>query len=180
MLEDAILIWKFKRGNADALRAIYEKYRGTLLTVATALCHDVHMAEDIVQDCFISFARSSRRLKIRGSLKGYLTASVVNRIRDCLRANKRQPLRLNQEDSVFSPQDGPEASAICNEQMQRLGSVLAKLPCEQREVVTLYTRGRMSYREIASMQGVSIPTVQRRYRSGLEQLRVLLNGEAEQ
>jgi RNA polymerase sigma-70 factor (ECF subfamily) len=179
MLKDAILIWKFNRGSADALRAIYEKYRSTMLTVATALCNNVHTAEDVVQDCFISFARSGRRLKIQGSLKGYLITSVVNRVRDYQRANRRQPLGLNQADRLLSGQQGPQTSVICNEQLQRLAGALAELPCEQREVVILYTRGQMSYKEIAHIQGVSIPTVQRRYHSGLEQLRVLLNGEVE-
>ena len=179
MLDDTILIWKFNRGSADALRAIYEKYRGTMLTVATALCNDVSTAEDIVQDCFISFARTSRRLKTQGSLKGYLMTSVVNRVRDQQRTVKRQ--RLSQEQTRIHPthNDDPAASAICNEQLRNLSAALAEISPEQRHVVVLHTRGGMTYREIAKAQGVSIPTVQRRYRSGLDKLRVLLNGEAD-
>ena len=179
MLKDTVLIWKFNRGSADALCSIYQKYRCTMLTVATALCNDVHMAEDSVQDCFIAFARSGRQLKIQGSLKGYLIKSVVNRVRDYHRSGKRQPLGLDEADSFPCRHDGPESSAIINEELCRLSHALAQLPCEQREVVTLYTRGRMTYGEIANLQNVSIPTVQRRYHSGLNQLRVLLNGEEE-
>jgi RNA polymerase sigma factor (sigma-70 family) len=179
MLEDTFLIWKFNRGSADALRAIYEKYRTAMLTVATALCNDVHTAEDSVQDCFVAFARTGRRLKIQGSLKGYLITSVVNRVRDYQRAGKRQRLRLNEADGISCRYEGPEISAICDEQTQRVSHALAKLPPEHREVVILYTRGRMTYREIADLQNVSIPTIQRRYHFGLDQLRVLLNGEVE-
>ncbi|MHC4773438.1 MAG: RNA polymerase sigma factor [Planctomycetota bacterium] len=179
MLKDTILIWKFNRGSADALREIYEKYRGTMLTVATALCNDVHTAEDIVQDCFISFARTGRQLKVQGSLKAYLTTSVVNRARDRYRAGKRQPLQLDQADMSHSRDKSPETSAICNEQLRRLSNVLADITPEQREVVVLRTRGRMTYKEIANVQGVSIPTVRRRYHSGLDKLRILLNGEVE-
>ena len=180
MLEDTVLIWKFNRGSSEALQAIYEKYCTVMLTVATALCNDVHTAEDIVQDCFIAFARTGRRLKIQGSLKSYLTTSVVNRVRDYQRAGKRQPQRLTETDNRNFRQDEPPISAICNEQMQCLGQALANLSNEIRVVVILYTRGRMTYKEIANLQNVSVPTVQRRYRSGLDQLRVLLNGEVEQ
>jgi RNA polymerase sigma factor (sigma-70 family) len=106
--------------------------------------------------------------------------SAVNRVRDYQRAGKRQPQRLNEADDLGSRQIGPVTSAICNEQMQCLGHALTRLSDQQREVVILYTRGRMTYREIANLQNVSVPTVQRRYHSGLDQLRVLLNGEVEQ
>ena len=47
MIEDRLLIWKFKHGSSDALRRIYEKHRVYLLTLATALLNDVNTAEDI-------------------------------------------------------------------------------------------------------------------------------------
>ena len=31
MLEDTLLVWKFKRGSKDAFRAIYDKYANDLL-----------------------------------------------------------------------------------------------------------------------------------------------------
>lgn len=179
MLEDAFLIRQFRRGRPEALQRIYEKYRTAMLTVATALCNDVHAAEDIVQDCFLSFARTGSRLRTEGSLKGYLLASVVNRVRDRRRAAARQPLTLDSAEAFRSPEAAPETAAICNEQMQTIRGALEQLPPEQREVVVLYTRARMTFREIAGLQNASLPTVQSRYRYGLDKLRVLLNGELE-
>jgi len=179
MLEDTILIWKFNRGSADALRTIYEKYRGTMLTIATALCNDVHLAEDIVQDCFVAFAKKGRQLKLAGSLKAYMTASVVNRIRDRRRVAKHQPAEVQQPERLQSFGYDPQKSAILDEQTRMLSTALAGISSEMREVVVLYTRGRMTYKEIAKLQNVSIPTVQRRYRSGIDKLKVLLDGEVE-
>ena len=56
MVEDKILIWRFKRGSREALQRIYEKYVVYLVTLATALSNDVSTAEDIVHDVFVSFA----------------------------------------------------------------------------------------------------------------------------
>ena len=63
--------------------------------------------------------------------------------------------------------------------MSKTSTVRARIEPELREVVVLYTRGRMTYKEIAKLQNVSISTVQRRYRSGLDKLKVLLDGEVE-
>jgi DNA-directed RNA polymerase specialized sigma24 family protein len=54
MLEDKLLIWKFNRGNYEALRSIYEKYKDDLVTLAAALLIDVASAEDVVHDVFVS------------------------------------------------------------------------------------------------------------------------------
>ena len=40
MLEDKLLVWRFKRGSRDALQRIYEKYIVYLVTLATALSND--------------------------------------------------------------------------------------------------------------------------------------------
>ena len=56
---------------------------------------------------------------------------------------------------------------------------LEELPIEQREVVVLHLQADMTFRRIASMLGLSINTVQSRYRYGMEKLRILMNGELE-
>ena len=47
MLEDKLLLWKFKRGSSQALERIYDKYETYLITVATALLNNTHTAEDV-------------------------------------------------------------------------------------------------------------------------------------
>ena len=174
MIEDRLLVYRFKRGSRKALQGIYEKYRGYLLTLATALVVDVNTAEDIVHDFFVSFAQSGDRLKTDGSLKWYLVTCVVNRARDRVRASKNQAVGLDHADSIRSNADGPEASAICNEEMQRLRCAIAHVPYEQREVVILHARGQMKFKAIARLQNVSVKTVQSRYRYGLDKLRAAL------
>ena len=177
MIEDRLLIWKFKRGSKEALRRIYEKYEGYLLTLATALLNDVNTAEDIVHDFFVSFAQSAERLKLDGSLKAYLATCVANRARDKLRTRQRQPATLDEASSICSDASGPELSAVYSEELQQLGSAIAQLPYEQREVIILHLRAGMMFRQIAKSQNVSVNTVQSRYRYGLDKLRSLLNDE---
>ena len=177
MIEDRLLIYKFKRGSRSALQRIYIKYRGYLLTLATALLNDVNSAEDVVHDFFVSFAQSAESLRLDGSLKWYLATCVANRARDRIRAGKRQSVSFEYAESICSDAKAPESSAICNEELQLLNIALDQLPYEQREAVILHARGQMKFRTIAKLQSVSIKTVQSRYRYGLDKLRVILDGQ---
>lgn len=177
IVEDRLLIWRFKRGSRNALQRIYEKYVIYLVTLAAALLNDASTAEDIAHDVFVSFAQSAERLRLEGSLKAYLATCVVNRIRDRARAGKRQSSALDEALSVCSTANGPELSAVCSEQLQQLSLALAKLPYEQKEVVMLHLYGGMMFKQIAKSQHVSINTVQSRYRYALDKLRSSLNGE---
>ena len=179
-MEDRLLIWKFKCGSKDALRRIYEKYAGFLLTLATALLNDVNTAEDVVHDFFVSFAHSSEKLQLNGSFKWYLATCVMNRARDRLRTRQLQTVGLDQADSIHSDANEPESAAVCNEELQQLCVAMEQLPYEQREVVLLHTKGEMKFRQIAKLQNVSIKTVQSRYRYGLDKLRSSLNSEMEE
>jgi RNA polymerase sigma-70 factor (ECF subfamily) len=179
MIEDELLKWRFKRGSEDALRRIYEKYLNRLLTLAMALLNDAAAAEDVVHDVFVSFAGSAKDFKLSGNLKSYLTTCVLNRARDRIRASQRQPMRLNGTESISSGLDGPDHAIVCSEESQRLNHAVARLPDEQRDVIVLHLKGEMKFREIAKLHGVSINTIQGRYRYGLNKLRSVLNGEVE-
>jgi len=179
MLEDEILKWKFNYGSRDALCRIYEKYQDYLLTLALALLNDVNLAEDVLHDVFVNFAQSAKNFRLPGSLKGYLAACIINRARDRIRTQKRQPRRLDDSSLLTSDADGPELSVIGSEQSIRLNNALAQLPYPQREAVILHHHGAMKFREIAQLQGVSVNTAQGHYRYGLNKLRTLLNSEYE-
>ncbi|MHC4624640.1 MAG: RNA polymerase sigma factor, partial [Planctomycetota bacterium] len=125
MIEDRLLIWKFKRGSKDALRRIYEKYVAFLLTLATALLNDVSTAEDIVHDCFVVFVQSADRIKLEGSLRSYLATCVVNRVRDEMRTRRRQSVGSDEALSAPSNSKGPELSAVCGEELQELSKAMA-------------------------------------------------------
>jgi RNA polymerase sigma-70 factor (ECF subfamily) len=179
MIEDELLKWRFKRGSKDALRRIYEKYLNYLLTLAMALLSDAGTAEDVVHDVFVSFAGSTENFKLSGSLRGYLASCVLNRARDHIRSTRRQTVAAAGANSASSDPYAPEQSVICTEESVRLNRAIAELPIDQREAIILRVKGEMKFKEIARLQGVSVNTVQGRYRYGLSKLRSILNGEVE-
>ena len=173
MSEDKDLLKLLCCGDSRALRRLYEKYKTDLYTVALSLIHDVHTAEDCLQDVFVHLAEGAADMEIRRNLKGYLISSVANRARDRLR-NKTKLSERTENFGCSAGAADPVKVLIDREQSARLFNTLMRLPYDQREVFVLHVQAGMKFREIAELQSVSIKTVLSRYRYGIEKLKALL------
>ena len=179
MLEDKLLILKLKRGDRDALRELYEKYKDNLRTIAGSLLGDSHAAEDVLHDVFVVFAENVRNLVIRTSLKNYLATCVVNRARDEYRRRQRPMPEPDNAGSSCSDVNSAESMVLADERSQIVTKALGGIPLEQREVIMLHLKGELKFREISRIQQTSLSTVHGRYRYGLKKLSVLLDGKLE-
>jgi len=180
MVEDTLLKLRFNRGDRDALCRIYEKYKDDLLKLAVALLNDISAAEDVVNDAFVTFTQSMGEIRLTGNLKSFLTTCIVNHARNVYRAKQRKKtVGIDEAGHIKSDANGPEQSAIFNEEYQRLKNAMAELPYEQRETIILHCLNGTKFRPIARLQNVSVNTAKSRYRYGLDKLRTLLNSEME-
>jgi RNA polymerase sigma-70 factor, ECF subfamily len=178
-MEDRWLILQFKRGSTDALCRIYEKYERAMFGVAFGLLNDHSGAQDVVHDVFVAFAQSAQRISLAGSLRSYLTTCTANLARDRCRAARRQSQCRDRLPAASHEIPSPLGHVLRDEQLRQLSDALSQLAYEQREAVVLHLKAGMTFRAIARTQGLSINTVQSRYRYGIEKLRSLLNGEIE-
>lgn len=180
MIEDKILLLKFKFGSEEALARIYEKYKNYLLRLSTAFLHDTNTAEDVVHDVFVWFAQSQDKIKLKGSLKSYLATCVMNYARNISRAKRvRESVPLDDGYYDSANEKKTDDWIILSEESKQISEALGQLPYEQREAVVLHIYGEMKFREIAKLQEVSINTIQSRYRYGLDALRSVLDKRAE-
>jgi RNA polymerase sigma factor (sigma-70 family) len=181
MANEKLLILRLKRGSREALRQVYDRYKVELLRLAIVLLGDVNTAEDVVHDVFVKFAGSAGTLKLTGSLRSYLATSVVNRVRNLVRDNRRHgETSLDGAELFVSSSRGPQQWAVLSEQLTRLSQALGQLPYEQREVICLRMEMDMTVPQIAAWQHTSVNTVKGRYRYGMERLRLLLDSEVEE
>jgi RNA polymerase sigma-70 factor (ECF subfamily) len=179
MLEDTILLLKFKHGHTQALERIYQKYKTELLSLATAMTHDKDIAEDVLQDVFVSFVKSAKSLQLRTSLRWYLTTAVANRVRNLRRSKHHKIRNLGHLEQIMVDRHmKPEQKAMTAEEFEMIRKGLNQLPELQREVVVLRIHSRMPFKVIAKLQDVTISTVHARYRYGLNKLGSLLDGKA--
>jgi RNA polymerase sigma-70 factor (ECF subfamily) len=178
MFRDRNQIKRIQIGDSQALRQLYVDHKDLMLTLANALLHDIHLAEDAVQEVFLRFVKNIRTVDGHTNIKAYLTTSVVNEVRSQLR---RKKIRLEQgADMDQAPLTDPPCRRLEeSETAEQFRRYLAELPYEQREVVVLRLKAGLKFKEIAALQETSIATIQGRYRYGLDKLRSLLNGDLE-
>lgn len=173
-MNDAGLAQRLVDGDADALRQVYHLYKHDLLTVATAVLCDLHAAEDCVHDVFAQFAAGAKDVAVERNLRGYLMRCVANRAKNMIKQQRvRRTRRVDEADERRSS-ESPAGRLIATEQSLQVFRAMAQLPIEQREVITLHLHAELTFREIALQLGLSINTVQSRYRYGIEKLRTLL------
>ena len=177
MLEDRLLILKCKHGSRTAFQRIYEKYESDLRTLAANLLDDKAAAEDVVHDVFISFLLIVEKFELRSSLAGYLKTCVANRARSYAKKKQHQTVTVNEDEQLISKDNEPIQLVIQSEELQKLSFAMSRLPYNQREAVVLHLHGRMKFKTIAQLQKVSIKTAHSRYRTGLDGLKSILNGE---
>ncbi len=178
MLSEVKLIWRFNRGHPEAVREIYEEHKHELVTLAGALLLDKAEAEDVVHDVFVGFIQAGGRFQLTGSLKGFLATCVANRARNRNKSNRRHtPNEVAAAEPAAPDNERPDSTTMFGEELKFVGGALAELPYEQREVVVLRLCSGMRFHAIARMQGVSINTVQGRYRYGVDKLKTLLDGK---
>jgi len=168
ILQEKLLLWKLKRGDAEAVRRVYDTHKHDMLGLAVALlAGDRTTGEDVVHDVFVSFVRLGPKLRLRTSL----------RVRNLNRAQARRALPTEEIREDSSDSHRPDRIAVQTEQAVLIEQAMAQLPYDQREAVILHLQVAMTFKEIAISQNASINTVQSRYRYGLQKLRSLLDGK---
>jgi len=144
--------------------------------MAAGILHDHALAEDVLHDVFLAFVQDIGSFVLTGKLKIYLARCVANQAIDLLRSRKNHTIALDKVNPVNADTPLPHQTAEKQEELQKLDDALSQLPDEQRLVIMMHIHGQMGYRQIALCQGISINTIQGRYRYGMEKLKTLLNG----
>lgn len=144
----------------------------TLKKYALKLTRSAHLAEDLVQDC-LTRALSRRHLfHSEANLRPWLFTVMHNlHVSHCRQAAVRTAFAMVQ---MAGASEGREAPQEHKTDLNRVIRVLALLPQEQRDVVTLVALQELSYQEAADLLGVPVGTVMSRLARGRAKIRVLL------
>ena len=165
-----------------AFEVFYDRHGGAAYSLAHRIVGDRQLAEDVIQEAFLSIWRSSARYDpARGSVRSWTLGVVRNRAIDALRRASGPAPKLDLDDAALlearAAPERTESEAIRRDAAERVRGAVAKLPPEQSEVITLAFFGGFSHSEIASMLGAPLGTIKGRMRLGLEKLRRTLGPE---
>jgi RNA polymerase sigma factor (sigma-70 family) len=172
MLKNQCLINKAKAGDPSAMAEIYGQYQAPLKALAVRYCQDIHAAEDILQDVFVSLMVQMPKLTLRTSLQAYLKTCVLNRVRDQFRKKARRQHVLPENKQGVAQSD-PVKQAVLKEQITQLQQSLVALPRDQRDVLMWRVYEGHSFMRISQIQASRCSTVRARYRYGRTKLALL-------
>ncbi|RYG06177.1 MAG: RNA polymerase sigma-70 factor, partial [Chitinophagaceae bacterium] len=130
------------------------------------------VAEDIIQDVFISLWDKRYILNIQGTISSYLYAAIRYKFFDLVSHQKiRKDYAANFQIYIDTYASPTESHVNEKELIQLIEKEVGKLPDKMREVFQLSRYGGMSHREIAQQLGVSEKTVKNQVNNALKILR---------
>ena len=169
-------------GRPEAFEVIYDRHVGAAFSLAYRMAGRTALAEDIVQDAFLSIWRARARYeRERGSMRTWVLGIVHHRAVDALRRAVVHDRRRGGDDEVAARHEAPErleAEVVRREEARSVRAALEGLPAEQAKVIELAYYGGFTHTEIAGMLEEPIGTVKGRMRLGLEKMRRGLAGSA--
>ena len=157
---DKDLVEGCQRGEPEALRALFERHKDKVYSIAVRYSGDRTVAMDIAQDTFLKLLSSIQQFRGDASFESWLYRLVVNCCLDYHRKRRRlRPLLDEVLDLFRAPDESALHDLLREEQADRVQQLVAQLPEEQRMVVVLRYTEDLSYEEIADLLGCRRGTV---------------------
>lgn len=171
------------RSNADAFEVIYDRHADTAFSLAYRMCAQRALAEDVVQEAFLSLWRSRARYdRNRGSVRTWVLGIVHNRAIDALRRRAVRDRGIVDDEGLQERVESPQRTDLDvarREEAREIRDALDELPDEQSRVIELAYFGGMTHVQIASMLDMPVGTIKGRMRLGLAKMRMALGDPTE-
>ena len=165
---DEELVGWVAQGDDRALSELYKRYSRPVYATGIRLLGDAHLAEELVQDAFMSVWRRARSFDSRrASFATWLYRITRNRAVDLNRRRQARPFSVG-EEPLRNVSGGPEPEASVDG--WDVARALSRIPDEHREVLTLAYFEGLSQREISRRTGVPLGTVKCRTMAALKRL----------
>jgi RNA polymerase sigma-70 factor (ECF subfamily) len=172
---------RVSQGDERALGELYDRYAGTVHSLAMSILRDADEAEEATADAFVQIWTNAASWDAsRGSVGAWITTIARTRALDRLRSRKRRERaveRATEGDEqgtavpLSDPGVAPDRAAERVELSGNVAKHMAELPHLQRHAIELAFFRGFSHSEIADELGEPLGTVKTRIRAGMEKLR---------
>ena len=157
--DDSGLVRRTLAGDAKAFEALVERYYRVLFGVAFRMVNDREDAEDITQTAFLKAYQKLSTFDPAYKFFSWLYRILLN---EALNVLHRRRAMVPLDVDLVSEARNPEEEFEVREQGERVQRALMQLTEPQREVLVLRHFAALSYRDIATVIGISEQTVKSR------------------
>ena len=185
-LEDARdreLVRRVANRDEDAFRTLFRRYGPVAKAVALRLVRQRFMAEEIVQEAFLSVWRDPAAYREElGTLRAWLLSAVHHRAVDSIRREEAHRRRATQAPAEQVTEEDAGDLVVERLQLQetrgRIRRAMAELPPPQRQILEMMYFDGKTQSAIAGELGLPLGTVKSRTLLGMRRLRAsLLEGD---
>lgn len=177
---DVELVRRLGDADGTALSQLYQRFGRPCYSLARRICADEGLAEDVVQEVFLTLWRDPSRFDpSRGGFATWLLTLIHHKAVDAVRRESTIRRRMVAapeagEDWSPTPVPGADQAAMARVAAGQVRAALHRLPVEQRQVLALAYFGGHTQREIAVLTSVPLGTVKSRMFTAVQRLRSLL------
>lgn len=147
------------------------QYQTMVYRTAWRMLGNATDAEDVSQEVFLKLHSRLAEFQQQPNPSGWLYRVTVNQSLDRIRRRRPQ----TEPEDLVSPAISPEASAIRQEQLDRLARLLQRLSPQERAALVLRDLEGLSGRQVAEILQVSEETVRTAIFRAKEKLRQWMN-----
>ncbi len=174
-LSDEALLSGLGVGDAGMDVAFVRRFQRRVYGLAFSLVGDAGVAEDIAQDALLrAWRHSSVFDPRRGSAANWVLTITRNLAIDALRLRRADPTDPADLLVLSDPGKNPEDAAADGDAADRLRSVIATLPEDQRRALVLARFYGQTAQEISVSEQIPLGTAKTRIRAGMARLRTAM------
>ena len=152
-----------KQGDKKGLKEIFDLLYTPLCLYSQKFVGNIAIAEDIVQDVFISFWENKNYLKVKTNVSSYLNQSVKNRSLNYIRDNKLKTNEwLEEYENIYA--EIPVQDNFQEEILKKVNQAIEELPTGSRKIFKSIVMDGLSYKAAADFHNISINTVKSQLR----------------
>lgn len=158
-----------RRGDRDALRALYEAYKDKVYSIAFYFFHgNAAAASDVTQQVFLKLLQAMANFREDSTFSTWLYRLVVNACVDRARRDKAAPRSTDAAvlAAVPDPMASHEEVFVRREVAESVQAAIASLPPKLRIAILLRYFDELSYADMATALNCSMGTVASRLSRG--------------
>jgi RNA polymerase sigma-70 factor (ECF subfamily) len=172
-VDEALLMERVRARDALAFEALYDAHHRLVYGIALRVLADTRKAEDVTQGVFLKIWSQPEAFR-QGNFAGWIARVTRNSAIDVLRRDSN--VQEEEMTSTIPAADALEDDVVRTLEGNDVRRAIAAIPQEQRELIELGFFGGLTHEQIARRTGVPLGTVKTRIRSGLQRLRLVLEG----